>query len=125
MGIFLPKDQGDKINVAFERDGYIKEVMVTLKKKQTLEVPVMGLTVKDLTDDDKKKFKVKKGVKIVDVPELYNDYGLEGKVLLSVDNEEINDIQEAYELFGQISRYGKTVITMVNEKGERERLIFQ
>ncbi len=124
-GYISSKRPGDRINVAFERDGDIKEVMVTLKKKQTLEVPVMGLTVKDLTEGDKKKFKVEKGVKIVDVPELYNDYGLEGKVLLSVDNEEINDIQEAYDLFGQISRYGKTVITMVNENGERERLIFQ
>jgi len=45
--------------------------------------------------------------------------------LLSVDDEIINNIQEAKILFGQISKYGKTSITMLNEKGERERLIFQ
>jgi serine protease Do len=46
-------------------------------------------------------------------------------VLLSVDDNEINDIEDARNLFGNISRYGKTSITMLNEKGERERLIFQ
>lgn len=124
-GYISSKRPGDKINVAFEREGKLKEVLVTLKKRQTLTLPVMGFTVKDLTNEDKKDFGVKKGVKIVNVPELYRDYGLVGKVLLSVDGEDIGDIQEANTLFDRISRRGKTVITMVNENGERERLIFQ
>ena len=85
----------------------------------------MGIEVKNLNEKDKKQFKTKKGVKITGVPERYRGYGLEGKVILEVDDEEINDIEDARTLFGGISRYGKTSITMLNENGERERLIFQ
>ena len=59
------------------------------------------------------------------MPERYRGYGLEGKVLLSVDDEEINNIQDAKRLFNRITRYSRTSITMLTEKGEKERLIFQ
>lgn len=85
----------------------------------------MGLTVKNLSEKDRKQFKTKKGVKIVGVPETYEGYGLDGKVLLSIDDEEISNIQDAKVLFGKISRYGRTSITMINERGEKEKLIFQ
>ena len=124
-GYLSTKRPGDKLEVKIDREGEQLIIPVTIKERQTLFVPVMGLEVKNLTEKDKKMFKTKKGVKIIGVPETYRGYGLNGKVLLSVDDEEINDIQEAKTLFGRISRYGKTSITMINEKGERERLIFQ
>ena len=124
-GYLSTKRPGDSIELTIERNGDQMTVPVVLKELQTLFVPVMGLEVKNLNDADKKRFKTKRGVKIVGVPETYRDYGLYGKVLLSVDDEIINNIQEAKTLFGQISKYGKTSITMLNEKGERERLIFQ
>lgn len=124
-GYLSTKRPNDIIDVTIERDGKQILVPVTLKKRQTIEVPVMGLTVKNLTEKDQKKFKIKKGVKIIAVPETYRNYGLENKVILSVDDKEINDIEDAKTIFSGISRYGKTVITMLNEDGERERLIFQ
>jgi len=124
-GYVSSKRPGDSIELVIERNGNLMTVPVVLKELQTLEVPVMGLEVKNLNEEDKKRFKTKRGVKIVGVPETYRGYGLEGKVLLSVDDEIINNIQEAKTLFGQISKYGKTSITMLNEKGERERIIFQ
>ena len=124
-GYVSTKRPGDSIELVIERNGNLMTVPVTLKELQTLEVPVMGLKVKNLNDEDKKRFKTKRGVKVIGVPETYRGYGLEGKVLLSIDDEIINNIQEAKTLFGQISKYGKTSITMLNEKGERERLIFQ
>ncbi len=124
-GYVSTKSPGDSIELVIERNGDLMTVPVTLKELQTLKVPVMGLEVKNLNDEDKKRFKTKRGVKIVSVPETYKGYGLDGKVLLSIDDKIINNIQEAKTLFGQISKYGKTSITMLNEKGERERLIFQ
>jgi Do/DeqQ family serine protease len=124
-GYLATKRPGDQVEVTIDRGDETLLVPVKLMERQTLVVPELGLEVKNLTEKDKKIFKTSKGVKIVGVPETYRGYGLEGKVLLSIDDEEINDIQEARDLFGQISRYGKTVITMLNEKGERERLIFQ
>jgi len=124
-GYISTKRPGDTVAVSVEREGEILQMEVLLKERQTLIVPVMGFEVKNLTDEDKKRFRTKKGVKIVGVPETYRGYGLYGKILLAVDGEEINNIQEARNLFGAISRYGKTSITMLNEDGERERLIFQ
>lgn len=124
-GYLSTKRPQDEVQVTIDRDGEEILVSVVLKEKQTTNLPQLGLVVKNLSDKDRKKFKTDKGVKIIRVPELYSRYGLVGKVLLSLDDQEINNIQDAENLFGQISRYGKTSITMINENGEKERLIFQ
>ncbi|MGI9550631.1 MAG: S1C family serine protease, partial [Aurantibacter sp.] len=124
-GYVSTKRPGDEINVTFERNGKLREVAVTLKKRQSLNLPVMGLEVKNLSEKQKKKFKTDKGVLITGAPETYRGYGLEGKVMIAVDGEDIDDIHDARNLFGNISRYGRTSITLLNEDGEREKLIFQ
>lgn len=124
-GYLSTKKPGDEVRVTVERDGEQLTLLVMLSEIQTLVVPEMGLEVKNLTDKDRKKYDIKSGVRIVGVPEQYRGYGLEGKILIALDDSEIKDIQEAKTLFGRISKYEKTVITMLNEKGERERLIFQ
>jgi serine protease Do len=124
-GYLSTKRPKDTIQMVIEREDKLLEVAVVLKKRQTLNVPEMGLEVTNLTDSDKKIFKTKEGVKITGVPERYRGYGLKGKVILQVDDKEIKDIDDAKTAFGAISRYGKTVITMISEDGERERLIFQ
>lgn len=124
-GYLSSKRPTDTVQVTIDRNKEQITVPVVLKRRQVITVPNMGLEIKNLSEDDKKKFRTKKGVKVVGVPEIYRGYGLDGKVLLSLDDEEINDIEEARILFGRISRRGRTIITMINEKGERERLIFQ
>ncbi len=124
-GYLSTKKPGDEVRVTVERDGEKLTLPVTLSEIQTVVVPEMGLVVKNLTDKERKQFKIKSGVRIVGVPERYRGYGLDGKILLALGDEEISDIQEARALFGRISKYEKTVITMLNEDGERERLIFQ
>jgi S1-C subfamily serine protease len=119
------KSPGDSVNLLVERDGEPMEFEVILKQRQRLMVPVMGLEVKNLTEAEKKKYKTDTGVKVTGVPEVYRGYGLEDKILVAIDGKEIKNIQDARNLFGAISRYGKTVITMLNENGEREKLIFQ
>ena len=125
MGYISTKRPGDKIQVTIDREGEMMEVPVILKERQTLVIPELGLEVKNLNKEDQKKFKTKKGVKIIGVPETYRGYDLEGKVLLAVENNEIDDISDAKNLFSNISKYSNTSITIINEKGERVRRIFQ
>jgi len=125
IGYISTKRPGDSVKLDIDRSGTLMTVPIMLKKLQIMTMPVMGLEVKNLNEKDKEIFNTDKGVKIVGVPEIYRDYGLHGKVILEVDGEEIVDVQQAKVLFGRISKYGKTSITMLNEKGERERLIFQ
>ncbi len=124
-GYLTTKRPGDKVKVILKRDGEQMTKMVTLKEVLTIQLPVLGLTVKDVSKKDQKKFKIKEGVKIVRVPERLSGYGLVGKILLAVDDEPIEDKEDAKALFGEISRYGRTSLTTLNEKGERERVIFQ
>lgn len=125
-GYLSTKRPGDTISVAYVREKEELRAPVVLKERQTINLPPpLGFTVKNLNEKDRKKFKTKKGVKIIGVPEVHSMYNLEGKVLIAVGKNEINNIYDAKNLFGSINRYEYTSITMVNEKGERERLIFQ
>ena len=124
-GYLSSKRPGDKVDIIIDRNGKKMNLPVILKKKQTEILPVMGMEVKNLSKDDQKSFGVKKGVKITNVPQQYNDYGLMNKVMIEVDDEEINDIDDAKNLFSKISRYGRVSITLLDKNGEKERIIFQ
>lgn len=127
-GYISTKRPGDEVQVTVKRDDETMIFPVTLKERQSLIVPVMGLVVKNLTEKDKKLFKIDEGVKITGIPETYRRDGLEleGSIILEIDGEPINNIQDARIEFGKINpRYGKTVITLLNKEGERERVIFQ
>lgn len=124
-GYVSTKRPGDKIKVTIDRNGEDIIVPVELKERQSIIVPVMGLRVKNLTENDKEIYNTKTGVKITGVPETYRGYGLNGKVILEIDNEKVNDIYEAKNIFGAISRYDKTVITLIDRNGEKERIVFQ
>lgn len=124
-GYLSSKRPGDMVEVVVNRDGKKVSKKVTLKKQQTIILPMTGFMVKNLSNDDKKTFGVNKGVKIIDVPEGYSRYDLKDKVIVEVDDNEIKNIDDAKDLFGKISRYGRTSFTMINEKGEKERLILQ
>lgn len=124
-GYLATKRPGNDVEVTVERDGEHITTKVTLKERQTLNLPKLGITVKNLSENDRKEYRTKKGVKIIGVPEIYRAYDLEGKILLGINDEEINTIEDAKTYFSSISRYERTSITMLNKKGERERLIFQ
>tara|TARA_R110000765_G_scaffold64691_1_gene125740 strand:+ start:2406 stop:3803 length:1398 start_codon:yes stop_codon:yes gene_type:complete len=124
-GYLSTKRPGDTLDFVIDRKNEILHIPLTLKERQTLVVPEMGLEVKNLTAHDKKVYKTKTGVKIIGVPERYRGYGLSEKVIVKIDDIEIGNIDDAYNAFGGISKYSKTVITMLGSNGERDRLIFQ
>ncbi len=124
-GYISSKRAGDKVNVFLERNNQNLEVLVTLKTRKSIILPIMGLRVKNLTKEDQELYNTKNGVKVIAVPETYKGYNLENKVLISVDDKKITDVRAAKELFNNISVYGRTTITILNEEGEKERLIFQ
>ena len=124
-GYVSTKRPGDRIKVTLDRNGEDIIIPVELKERQSIIVPVMGLRVKNLSENDKEIFNTSGGVKITGVPETYRGYGLNGKVILEIDDEKVNDIYEAKNIFGAISRYDKTVITLVDKNGKKERIVFQ
>ena len=124
-GYVATKRPGDEVTVEVDRDGEALVIPVKLKELQRTIVPQVGLVVKNLSEKDRKLYKVDSGVKIVGVPEVYRMYDLEGKVIISVNQERVKNIQDARTLFGQLPRYGKSSFTTIDENGDRERIIFQ
>ena len=124
-GYLSSKRPEDKVLLTLLRDGKTRELPVVLKKRNTLNLPLIGLTVKNLSEEDQKTYKTKKGVKIIGVPEGYKGYGLIGKVIVAVDDLAVVNITQAQQVFGQITKYRRTVISMIDQEGEKERLILQ
>ncbi len=124
-GYVASKRPGDEVTLQVDREGETLFIPVKLKERQMLVVPNLGFEVKNLSERDKKKYKVKKGVKIIGSPEKYREFDLEGKIIISVNREEVKNIQDAFTLFGQIPRYGKSSFTTLDVNGERERIIYQ
>ncbi len=125
VGYISTKRPGDQVRVTVERDGDQLIMPVEIRERQSLNLPNLGMKVKNLSKEDKRTYRTDNGVKIIAVPEAYSRYGLVGKVILAVDDVEITDIEQARELCARISRYGNTSITLLDEKGSRERIIFQ
>ena len=125
VGYISTKRPGDQVRVTVERDGDQLIMPVKIRERQSLNLPNLGMKVKNLSKEDRKTYRTEKGVKIIAVPEAYSRYGLVGKVILAVDDVEVTDIEQARELCARISRYGNTSITLLDEKGSRERIIFQ
>ncbi|WP_036385454.1 S1C family serine protease [Muricauda sp. MAR_2010_75] len=123
-GYLSSKRPGDIVKVIIDRDGKNMTKNVTLKKQMTVLLPATGFLVKNLSKEDKKKFGVSKGVKIIDVPERYSRYDLRNKVIIKVNDTDIDNIEDAEEQFGKVSQYGRTSFTMINENGEKEHIIF-
>lgn len=124
-GYLSSKKPNETVKLIISRKNEILNKTVILKEKQSLMLPNIGFTVKNLSEEDIKKFKVKKGVKIIGVPQQYEKYGLVGKVVVSIDSEKVTDIENADRLFKNINRYKRTSISMINDSGEKEQLIFQ
>lgn len=124
-GYLSAKRPGDVVELTLDRDGKSLVKNVTLKKQNSVILPATSFRVKNLTKEDIKKFGVSKGVKITDVPQGYGRYDLKNKVIIEVDGNEIGNINDAKKYFGEISRYGRTSFTMINENGEKEHMILQ
>lgn len=124
-GYLTSKRPGDKVVLTIEREGKILEIPVKLTKKTSEQLPIMNWEVDELTEKDKKTYNIKEGVKIINVPEYYRESGLQNKVLIAVDGEPIKDLEDAREKFSRISRYGSTTVLLVDENGNRERIVFR
>ena len=123
IGHINTKRPNDKVEVLLIRDSNSKKVMVTLQKNTSLVLNNIGMIVKDLTEEDKRVFKVQKGVKITNISDIYKQNGidLEGKVLISINNKEIVDTNQLKNIVNELNPQQRNSFIIINKKGEKER----
>lgn len=126
IGHINTKRPNDKVEVLLIRDSNSKKVMVTLQKNTSLVLNNIGMIVKDLTEEDKRVFKVQKGVKITNISDIYKQNGidLEGKVLISINNKEIIDTNQLKNIVNELNPQQRNSFIIINKKGEKERYFF-
>lgn len=126
IGHINTKRPNDKVEVLLIRDSNSKKVIVTLQKNTSLVLNNIGMIVKDLTEEDKRVFKVQKGVKITNISDIYKQNGidLEGKVLISINNKEIIDTNQLKNIVNELNPQQRNSFIIINKKGEKERYFF-
>ena len=126
IGHINTKRPNDKVEILLIRDSNSKKVIVTLQKNTSLVLNNIGMIVKDLTEEDKRVFKVQKGVKITNISDIYKQNGidLEGKVLISINNKEIVDTNQLKNIVNELNPQQRNSFIIINKKGEKERYFF-
>ncbi|AMD84928.1 Do/DeqQ family serine protease [Capnocytophaga haemolytica] len=125
-GHIASKRPGDVLKVTYEREGKSKTANITLKKNTTYIVNTLGLEVKNLSDNDQKRFKTKTGVKVTGASQFYeyNNIKVVGKVLLSVNGKTFKDVDELKNIMSSLSANNRNSLELLNDKGEKERFFF-
>jgi len=120
-GYLSTKRPGEEVEVYFNRGGNNKKITVALKKTNTTQF--LGMSVKNLNQEQKEYFDLDQGV-IID--ELNNRrllrYGIDEEfIILEINNKKIEDVAdvEAVDLKSLKS------LLFLKPNGERERIIFE
>ena len=116
------KRPNDTVKVTILRDGKSKDVTVTLQKNSSYVANDLGIIVKDLSEKDKKEFKLKNGVKITQTSPLFIENGVDltGKVLISINGKEITNTDSVKKIL-ENSNSQRNAIMVQNKNGEKER----
>lgn len=128
-GHLSAKRPNDVVQLKLSRDGHIKTVPVTLAKRQTYSMPLVGL-VKNTKPEDLKKLKAPNGVKIIELNGRYEDYwkrnGIdEGCIITAINDEKVNSVDDVERILKNSSTYDPLRLEIINSNGEKERFNFR
>lgn len=130
-GFLNAKRPNDVVKVTILRRGNEKIIPVKLTKSSLNKVDFLGMELRDLTPKLKSTFNVKGGAYVYSTKnrELYEELGIRnGYVILSINDTDVNSIEDIL-LFKK--KHGKDFeneidkIIAINNRGQRERLIFK
>ncbi|WP_430615378.1 trypsin-like peptidase domain-containing protein [Flavobacterium sp. JP2137] len=120
------KRPNDEVTVTLNRRKKELELPVRLIKKERASMEFNGFTFADLTDQDRKRFQIRYGIRILSVThESFAPYKeeLEGSVLLSINGQRITNTQAALEMLNNSKIKKQFRLEIINSKGELIRLL--
>ncbi|MBS9774457.1 MAG: trypsin-like peptidase domain-containing protein [Tenacibaculum sp.] len=126
-GQLLAKRPNETIVITVDRDGKELDKLVTLGKKNFVEVAELGLILKSLTKKELKKYNLKSGVKISqNVNRYLMAYGVEsGYIITKINKVAVTDILDAKRKLISVAKSTKPLfLEVINLKGEKERYAF-
>jgi serine protease Do len=125
-GYINSKRPNDKIQVTYIRDSKTFTVPVTLVKNDIATTEFKGMELENLSEIDKKKFKISEGVKIKDLNnEKLNDYAndIKGGIITRIGNAKATDVETVSRLLSNFDENQSVQIEMITTNGQLVRLI--
>lgn len=125
-GYVNTKRPQDIIQVTYIRDGKTVVSPVVLTKKEFVSAEYKGIELEDISEADKKKFRIDYGVKIKDLNnEKLNQYAAElnGGIILSIGNVKAEDVETVSKVLSSINENQSVQIEMITKNGQIIRLI--
>lgn len=130
-GFLNSKSPNDVVNVTVLRDGEQKVFAVTLRKNETLTVPIIGV-IKNAKPKDLKKYKTENGVKIARLTNNKNylsywiNNGVQvGDIITAINDTKVNSIDDVQTILKNRHTNDLLRIELINSKGEKERYNFR
>ncbi|QJP35368.1 PDZ domain-containing protein [Nonlabens sp. Ci31] len=120
-GYVNSKNPGDKVVATVLRDQKVMNVTIELTKNSTVSIPSIDMDLRNLTEEDRRQFKVTDGVKIVATTGGLSKYDLRNYIITKINEEDVNDIDDVQQLLRRLPPNGTILIQMKNSAGEVER----
>ena len=127
-GYLSTKRPNDLVMVHLVSDNKRKKIKVRLNKNERISFNVIGI-LKNLSEEELKKYNKSSGVKISDFNKRYEkywrDYGIEiGNIINSINGVDIKSISDVQNILNDMNNYGPLRIEIINSNGEMERFNF-
>ncbi|WP_369995889.1 S1C family serine protease [Winogradskyella sp.] len=128
-GYLKTKSPKDVVNVTLIRDGDEKVVPVTLLKNSIAEIPIIG-RVKNVENEDLKKFNISYGVEIKKLNEKYapylKEYGFEeGNILTKINGKNLYSVEDAQNSIAKHNFNEPLRIEFINNNGQKESIMIR
>ena len=124
-GQLTSKRPGDNLDVVIERDGELISKTIVLNKKNTFVSESLGLSLKDLSDKELKKYNLKGGAKIIqNINRTLAYYGVvEGYIITEINKRPVLNASDALKAIEntKINTGTPLYLEVINLKGETER----
>ncbi|MGG5508005.1 MULTISPECIES: S1C family serine protease [unclassified Myroides] len=115
------KRPGDVVQVTVQRENKTLQKDIQLVQANSTSFVFQGIEFSELTKEEKTKFKINYGVKITAITaEKYLPYQAEltNAILLSIQGKKINNMEQAKQLFAQLSNNQRIKLDVLSPNGE-------
>ena len=128
-GYLSTKRPNDLVMVELISKKKKRKLEVTLNKNERISFNVIGI-LKNLSDEELKKYNKSSGVKISDFNKRYEkywtDYGIEiGNLINSINGVKIKSISNVQDIINEMNNYDPLRIEIINSENEIERFNFR
>jgi len=128
-GYLSTKRPNDLVMVELISNKKKRKIEVKLNKNERISFNVIGI-LKNLSDEELKKYNKSSGVKISDFNRRYEkywtDYGIEiGNIINSINGVKIKSISDVQNILNEMNNYDPLRIEIINSENKIERFNFR